>query len=83
MRAVPIVVENEPLAEVFTGKIKDGEDFCLLARKHSIERTAQIGGDFGPFKLGDTLPAFEALVKSLAPGGVGGPLGYHVVKRIY
>lgn len=87
MRAAHIVVEKRDLAEVLAEKAKAGEDFALLARTHSIDRTGPGGGDLGPFKRGDMLPAFESLVRSLSPGQVGGPLqtplGWHVVKRVY
>ena len=87
MRAAHIVVDNEALAEVLLTKAKAGADFSLLARTHSKDPSGSDGGDLGPFKPGDLIPAFAQLVQSLAPGDVGGPLktprGFHVIKRIY
>jgi len=87
MRVAHIVVENEALAEVLLGKLKDGEDFELLAKLHSIDPTGPNGGALGVFAPGDMMPELEALVQSLASGEVGGPLktvqGFHVVKRVY
>lgn len=87
MRASHIVVKNAGLAEVLIEKARSGEDFALLARTHSIDPTGSAGGDLGYFQPGDMMPEFEAVVRDLQPGQVGGPLktplGYHIIKRIY
>ncbi len=87
MRAQHIVVQSEELARSLIQKVQSGEDFSELARIHSTDPSGPGGGDIGAFEPGDLLPAFEAKVKELPPGGVGGPVqtpvGWHVIQRIY
>lgn len=87
MRARHIVVGDEGFAYILLKKVQSGEDFGTLARAHSIDPTARSGGDLGAFQPGDLLPAFEQMVKRLAPNEIGGPiqtaLGWHIIQRVY
>jgi tetratricopeptide (TPR) repeat protein len=87
MRVRHILVEKEDLARTLLDRLKQGDDFASLARTHSVDRAGSRGGDLGPFKPGDLMPEFEAAVKGLAPGQVGGPVktaaGWHLIERIY
>jgi tetratricopeptide (TPR) repeat protein len=87
MRAKHILVRTETEALALLRELEAGASFEDLARRRSLDPSAQTGGDLGGFRPGDLLPEFEQEARRLAPGQVGGPIqtraGYHVIKRVY
>ena len=66
-------------------RILAGEDFATLAGEFSQDPgTAAQGGDLGPFRRGQMVPAFDSAAFSLAPGDVSGPVrtgfGVHILQ---
>lgn len=65
-------------------QIRAGSDFAELARKHSEDSTATMGGDLGYFARGRMVPAFEMAAFALTPGAVSEPVrtefGWHLIK---
>lgn len=66
-------------------RIQGGDDFATLARSHSDDTGSALnGGDLGWVNPGDTVPAFEREMDSLAPGEISQPFqtpfGWHVVQ---
>ena len=71
-------------AEEILGRIKKGEDFAALAKKHSDDTgSGKRGGDLGYFKAGDMVQTFEEAAFSLAEGEtsdiVQSSFGYHII----
>jgi parvulin-like peptidyl-prolyl isomerase len=85
VRARQIVVKDRQEAEGLLRRIKRGESFEELARRHSIGPEADIGGDLGFFGRGDMPEEFDA-VFSLKPGEtsdiVHSPYGYHIFQVV-
>ncbi len=81
-----ILVETEAEAQEVLEKLRAGEDFRVLAREHSNDSSAEIGGDLGFFSPGDLNPAFEEAVLKLRVGETSGvvqtPVGYHIIRRL-
>ncbi len=66
-------------------RIENGENFEELARAHSDDRGSALqGGDLGWVNPGDTVPAFENVMKNLPAGGLSEPFqtrfGWHIVQ---
>jgi peptidyl-prolyl cis-trans isomerase SurA len=66
-------------------RLRGGEDFATLARANSQDTlSAAKGGDLGWLNKGDTVPAFEETLESLAPGEISAPVntqfGWHLVQ---
>lgn len=66
-------------------RIVNGEGFGELARVHSDDSgSAPRGGDLGWIDPGNTVPEFERMMDSLAPGGISEPFrsqfGWHIVQ---
>lgn len=66
-------------------RIENGEDFNELARAHSDDRGSALqGGDLGWVNPGGTVPKFETVMNSLAPGEVSEPFdtqfGWHIMQ---
>jgi parvulin-like peptidyl-prolyl isomerase len=66
-------------------RIKEGENFAALAKKHSQDpHTAKKGGDLGYFKKGDLLPEFDQTAFRMKKGQVCPPLrtqlGFHLIQ---
>ncbi len=73
--------------EALARRARAGEDFGVLARKHSDDAdSAGRGGDLGTIRRGILPPELEAIVYALKPGEISGPVrtayGYHLVKLI-
>lgn len=70
-------------AEVLA-KVKAGEDFAELAKKHSQDSSAANGGDLGFFGKGQMVPEFEQAAFALPVGQtsevVKTKFGYHIIK---
>lgn len=71
---------NEIRAKVLA---KQG-DFATYARLNSVDGSATKGGDLGWLQPGDTVPAFEEAMRSLAVGEISEPVksqyGYHLIQ---
>jgi len=66
-------------------KIRAGQDFASLARKHSQDPgNAQKDGEIGYFGRGEMVGAFERAAFALEPGEVSelidSPFGFHIIK---
>ena len=74
------------VANAVLDSVKSGVDFAELARRHSNDGTAQMGGDLGFFGRGAMVEAFEKASFELAESGdvtdelVETQYGYHIVK---
>jgi len=74
----------EKRAQEVYEKAVAGEDFAALAREHSEDTTASVGGELGDFRRGQMVPAFEDAAFATPVGEVAGPVrtsfGFHVIK---
>lgn len=81
-----ILVGTEEEARRILARLQEGEDFALLAEKHSQdESTKDNGGDLGFFPRGGLIiaPELEEVAFSLSPGQrdiVHSQWGYHVLE---
>jgi peptidyl-prolyl cis-trans isomerase C len=64
--------------------LKGGKDFAALAKQHSEDGSAQIGGDLGFFPQGQMVGPFNDVAFSLKPGAtsdlVETQFGYHIIR---
>lgn len=71
-------------AEEVWAKVRAGEDFVELAKRHSEDSTAKDGGDLGVLKQGELAPEVERQILRLRPGEASAPfrskLGLHIFK---
>ncbi|OGP91937.1 MAG: hypothetical protein A2Z19_05880 [Deltaproteobacteria bacterium RBG_16_54_18] len=85
VRARQIVVKSRQEAEDLLKRIKRGDSFEELAKKHSITPEADQGGDLGFFGRGDMPQEFD-VVFSLQVGETSGivqsPYGYHIFQVV-
>jgi peptidyl-prolyl cis-trans isomerase C len=85
VRVRQIVVKDRQEAEGLLRRVKRGESFEELARRHSIGPEAEIGGDLGFFGRGDMPEEFD-VVFSLKAGEtsniVQSPYGYHIFQVV-
>lgn len=86
-RARHILVEQEYEAQDVIKKIKEGEDFAVVASGFSkCPSGKQTGGDLGNFRSGQMVPSFEEAVKNLEVGQISEPVstqfGYHIIERL-
>jgi len=85
VRARQIVVKSRQEAEDLLKRIKRGDSFEELAKKHSITPEADQGGDLGFFGRGDMPEEFD-VVFSLQVGETSGivqsPYGYHLFQVV-
>lgn len=84
VRTSHIVVKDKSQAEELRARIEAGEDFATLAAAHSLDATAQRGGDRG-WQLYQRLhPAFANVARELPEGAISGPirtpLGWHLIR---
>ncbi|WP_239374602.1 peptidylprolyl isomerase [Snodgrassella gandavensis] len=74
------------LIEQIAQQTRSGASFEQLARQYSQDGSAQNGGDLGWIIDGETVPPFEAAVKSLQPGQISLPVrtqfGWHVIRLV-
>lgn len=74
------------LIEQIAQQARAGASFEQLARQYSQDGSAQNGGDLGWIIDGETVPPFEAAVKSLRPGQISLPVrtqfGWHVIRLV-
>jgi len=64
-------------------KIIQGADFAQIAKDHSEDVSASVGGDLGYFGRGQMVPEFEMTAFALAPGETSQPVrtlyGWHLI----
>lgn len=76
-------VEAKTIAEQLIIKLKEGESFAELAKKHSRCPSSQTGGSLGQLSKGQTVPEFERQVFRAEEGFMREPVetryGFHVV----
>lgn len=81
-----IVVSSEPEAIRIRKRLQAGEDFASLARKVSIDSTAESGGILGNVDLSKLRPELRDAIANLQPGNISEPvktpLGYALVKLL-
>lgn len=74
----------QELAQDIANKLKEGEDFAILAQSYSEGPGAAEGGSMGTVKKGDLMPELEKVVFSMKTGDISDviktPLGYHIFK---
>ena len=80
-----ILVKSEKEAHGLIKKLRDGENFETLAKKHSTGPSGANGGDLGFFRKGQMLPAFSKAAFSMKPGKfsarpVKTQYGWHIIK---
>ena len=85
VQARHILVETEEEAEEISGKLKSGEDFTELAKKHTLdEGSKEAGGDLGFFGKGVMAKEFEKSAFELKPNEISEPVktehGYHIIE---
>jgi parvulin-like peptidyl-prolyl isomerase len=85
VRASHILVSTEAEAAKLLERVKKGEDFSQLAKKHSIDPgSAKKGGDLGYFSTQTMVEPFEKAAFALKVGEtaevVKTQFGYHVLK---
>jgi peptidyl-prolyl cis-trans isomerase SurA len=72
------------VAEYIIERLRQGDDFALLARRFSKGPGAESGGDLGYFSRGELEPALEAAVETLEAGEVSPDIetvrGIHIIK---
>lgn len=65
-------------------RLRNGEPFHDLARRHSDDASAPQGGELGWLSPGETVPAFEQAMNNLQPGEVSEPIkspfGWHLIE---
>jgi foldase protein PrsA len=85
VKASHILVSTESEAKELLAKIKKGENFASLAKKHSNDPgSAKKGGDLGYFATGNMVEPFEKAAFKLKVGEtsdiVKTQFGYHIIK---
>ncbi len=84
-RASHILVKTEPEAKGIIAKLKSGVTFEELAKKESVDSTAEAGGDLGWFEASAMVAPFSDAVVALKDGEISGVVttefGFHVIKR--
>ncbi len=83
-RASHILVGDRKEAMEVLDELARGGNFEELAKKHSIDATADRGGDVGFFRQGQLVPDFEKAALKLEKGQTSGivetQFGYHIIK---
>ncbi len=72
--ATTTLEDNKKLGEDIVARLKKGEDFAELARKHSKDDSSARGGEWGWYKKGELNPLLDKEVFALEAGGVTKPL---------
>ncbi len=83
-RASHILVSDEKEALTALDQLAKGAKFEDVAKEHSIDATANRGGDVGFFREGQLVPDFEKACIKLDVGQTSGivqtQFGYHIIK---
>lgn len=84
VRISVISVNSKDEAQSILKKARAGQDFGELAKKHSIDRMAKNGGDYGFRAKGATRKEFAEVVSSMKIGEIKDPVktktGHHIIK---
>ena len=84
VRASHILVATEKEAFELKKKIKEGEKFAKVAKRHSTCPSSDEGGDLGFFERGMMAPEFEEAAFKAPVNTVAGPVktefGYHLIQ---
>jgi hypothetical protein len=79
-----IVVDSQAKAESIAAELRAGGDFAALAKQHSIDSTATLGGYLGQVTPSSLRPELAAAVQGLSVGALSAvvriPTGYAVLK---
>lgn len=80
-----ILVADLKTAQRVEADLKSGKDFATEARQYSIDPGSKDkGGDLGPIRHGQMVPAFDAAVFSLPVNVISAPVkspfGYHIIQ---
>jgi parvulin-like peptidyl-prolyl isomerase len=80
-----ILVADLKTAQKVEADLKAGKDFATEARTYSIDPGSKDkGGELGPIRHGQMVPAFDAAVFSLPVGVISAPVkspfGYHIIQ---
>jgi len=80
-----ILVPNLALANQIEADLKAGQSFSDLAKKYSTDPgTKDKGGELGPFRQGQMVPAFDKYAFSAPIGQISppvkSPFGYHIIQ---
>lgn len=82
-----ILVKTEQQALAILQKLKKGQDFALLAKRHSHCPSKKKGGDLGEFKKGQMVKAFDDVVFKKELLTFHGPIktrfGFHIIQTLY
>lgn len=82
VRARQIVVAGREQAEKVLARLRQGEEFAVVAKAFSLSPDAEQGGDLGWFARGRMPDEFDRAVFALARGQLSGlvqsPYGWHV-----
>lgn len=81
-----ILVEDEALANDLYKQLKDGADFAELAKEHSTDGSAAMGGDLGFFPRGQMVAEFDEKAFAMEVGEISEPVktkfGYHIIEKL-
>ncbi|MBX4335451.1 peptidylprolyl isomerase [Bartonella raoultii] len=85
VKARHILVKTKQEAEAIIKRLNKGESFEEIAKKHSTDGSAAVGGDLGYFSHGQMVKPFEDAVFALKIGEytkkpVESPFGWHIIK---
>jgi foldase protein PrsA len=80
-----ILVQSPVLAAQIEADLKAGQSFTDLAKKYSTDPgTKDKGGELGPFRQGQMVPAFDKYAFSAPIGQISPPIkspfGYHIIQ---
>ena len=80
-----ILVADLKTAQKVEADLKSGKDFATEAKQYSIDPGSKDkGGELGPIRHGQMVPAFDAAVFSLPAGVISAPVkspfGYHIIQ---
>lgn len=81
-----ILVKTEALANEIVSRLKQGEDFAVLAKEHSEDPGSKDAGGELTIKRGETVPPFDKAAFALKTGGRSAPIqtdfGWHVIEAV-
>ena len=82
-----ILVPTKEEAEEALARINKGESFDKVAQEVSTDKiSAQRGGEIGPFRKGELVKEFEAVVFDLKKGEISEvvetPFGFHIITKV-
>jgi parvulin-like peptidyl-prolyl isomerase len=81
-----IFVRSKVLAEELVARIKGGEDFGVLASRHSLDASRERAGDIGMRALGTMPEGVEDMIMAMSSGEVSDPIyyaGYYAIIKLH